>query len=1140
MLKAVVRRLSLALLLTGLSALALGQAEEPDDGFRRPARLTAGTGDQFLGQLAPDERTLYFVSSRNTTSEIFSQDVDEGRAARLFDEGADVTWPRVSPDGRSLLYISFRDEASGQLCVRDLPDGAGRRCLGSATGAQQAEWIDSRRLALVCRSDLEGDLHILEVAAGPRLSSRPLLERGVTNPAISPDGRWLVYLPIERAGEAVGAAFAARATNRLEAVRLDKPGPAVPFAIDLPGITGQPAFSRDGRALYLVQFLIDSNGDGAIDASDHGILFRVPFPEERDDAPEVAAAAEPEQLTDSGWNCEYPAPSAHRLVLTCSRRAALDVYELPPDGELPDDWSEGKVREELDLATRRAEQLLLYRHLLKLARDVPARRRLLVRLLRLHLAYDDIEAADFYAGKIAGLHDPSTEGLSWPLRILVAHRRALRDRDLGRAVAGFTDDERKRLGELVASHGDSPAAAALAHVVASEIADSLGDLGAARTELEAAGIDATTPGFVLEFFRDRADALYRQLDDRPALWSADRMLAEHPAFRPEERLDYARAAARTLVRGLSADAAEGAVERERRTVPSDSELAFALDLAGALLAIRDARPHPRKCAALLELYAGQSRLDRRRAVVLESVERAAEVGADRAVETIAGRYLADVPSESSEHRRAQRLYRRALMGRAFRRLQEGQTEAARSDFESVTSRTGSLEAAFEALHLRLDAGESPAKIRAEWEKKGTSGPVDRFVRAYLMVRELPNLGREEKERRAAQARALLRSDWSELRSKRLARDLYGATLEEDYLRTGDLADAERSGANYLVALELSEGHPRYQAMILGQLGVLHAEVGNYRIALDYLEQRDRLPYPDDAQGLAARLTRARVLLHVGREKDAATAADGALARVSVTPRLAGYRLLALDRAALYNLAARRFDRSIDLYGEELRLVDGGNPSANGHNALLLHLARAGAEVGARQPRLALADLDTVARLLADPALAPELRWPRGSPGRAVDTYRLIAAGLRANAALALGDLSGAGRALEERRAAFSRRLAATGRDQEISALILADGRLAENAVRRGAPADAAAWLRDAVSRSDELAARSGTALAPDLLDALWFSGVLKVFDHAALPFDVRSRLRQALDEIEKRHDRRWRSYQRWFEILLALESPTAP
>ncbi|HUB07625.1 MAG TPA: hypothetical protein VMB50_11515, partial [Myxococcales bacterium] len=886
----------LALLAASVSGRALGQADESDDGFHRPEKLTAGAGDQFLGQLAPDGKTLYFVSSRNTTSELFRQDVDDGRAHRLFDEGADVTWPRVSPDGRQILYVSFRDEASGQLCLRNLPAGDGRRCLEGATGAQQAEWIDSGRLALVCRSDARGDLHVLEVAAGPTLTSRPLLDRGVTNPAISPDGRWLVYVPIERTGGAVGAAFAAHAANRLAALRLDRTGAAaVPFAVDLPGVTGQLAFSRDGRSLYLVQFLIDSNGDGVIDASDHGILFRVPFPENDDDAPTLAATAEPEQLTDSGWNCEYPAPGVRELVLTCSRKAALDVYEMPLDGEVPAGWSADQLHAELELSSRRAEQLLLYRHLLRLAKDVSSRRLLMARLLRLHLAYDDIDAADFYARKVKALHDPATRGLSRPLRILVAHRRALRDRELGRSVASFAADSRERLAEVSrVDREESPAAIALAHVVASEIADSLGDVGEARTELQAAGIAATTPNSVLEFYYERADALYRQLDDRDALWSADRQLAEHERFRPIERLEYARAAVRALVRGLPSAAAEAAIAREAPDVQAGSDLAFALRLTALLLDIRDANPHPRHCAALLALYSAQTRLDRKRAVMLAAVERAAEVGADRLVETLAERYLADVPRSSSEHVRAQRLYRRALMDRAFRRLGQGRTAEAEADFEAVMRRAGSLEAAFEALHLRLKAGEAPEAILAGWEKQGAlAKPVEHFVRAYLLVRHLPGLSREEKARQAAQARALLRSDWQDLRDRCLARDLYGSTLEEDFLRTRNLAEAERASTHYLVALDLAEGHPRYQAMILGQLGTLHTEVGNFRLALDYLERRNRLPYPDDAAGLATRLTRARALLHVGREADAAAAADEALARVEATPALARYHRLTL-------------------------------------------------------------------------------------------------------------------------------------------------------------------------------------------------------------------------------------------------------
>jgi len=150
-------------------ALAPGRAAADnvdDDDLTMPVRLTVGVADDLLGQLSPDGKTLYFVSNRDTTNQIFAQSLVDGRAQALFDDGADVTWPRVSPDGRSLLYISFRDSAAGQLCVRHLPAGDGRRCFQDPAAALQAEWIDASRVALVSRQSVQADLRLLEVTIG--------------------------------------------------------------------------------------------------------------------------------------------------------------------------------------------------------------------------------------------------------------------------------------------------------------------------------------------------------------------------------------------------------------------------------------------------------------------------------------------------------------------------------------------------------------------------------------------------------------------------------------------------------------------------------------------------------------------------------------------------------------------------------------------------------------------------------------------------------------------------------------------------------------------------------------------------------------------------------------------------------------
>src|SRR5262249_10846851 len=162
---------------------------------------------------------------------------------------------------------------------------------------------------------------------------------------------------------------------------------------------------------------------------------------------------------------------------------------------------------------------------------------------------------------------------------------------------------------------------------------------------------------------------------------------------------------------------------------------------------------------------------------------------------------------------------------------------------------------------------------------------------------------------------------SELHEEPIAQALYGALLHEEYLQTGDLGTAEQANVNYLVALELVGDNPRYRAMILGELGLLHTDVGNYRIALGYLLQRDELPYADDAEGLDVLLSKAQALLHVGREADAAAAGDAALAMIVRNPKLAAHRLLALDWAALDNLAAQRFARALALYDEEIPILD---------------------------------------------------------------------------------------------------------------------------------------------------------------------------------------------------------------------------
>jgi tetratricopeptide (TPR) repeat protein len=1127
--------MALAVLIAGS---AWAQDDENDGGLRTPSRLTVGVGDQFLGQLQPDGKALIFASNRNIATEIYIQDLEGGRERRLFDEGADVTWPRVSPDGKHLLYISFRDQASGQLCVRDLPGAEGRRCLAEETSALQAEWIDASHIALVSRASIQGDLHLSRVTVGRELSVSPLLERNLTSPTISPDGRWMVYVPIQRSVQQVGPGFAARAAPHLEALRLDRPGAApIPLALDLPGQTGQPVFARDGRFLYVVQFFTDSNEDGVIDGSDTGVLFRVPFAAEREDAPEQAAASGPEQLTSESWNCEYPAPAASSLIATCSRNQSLDVYQLPLDGQVPSNWDVPRLNEELGMAGRRADQLLLYRQRLLRETRPKARRLLQMRLSRLHLAFEDFDAAEFYARGMSSVDDPATAGLAEPLRILIGHRRDMKERERGRMMEELSDAERQRMAALDPATAPSPPSAVFQHVVRSELADAAGNFTLARQELEAAQVTDTTTRAVLEAYFERADALYRKLDDREALVETGRRLSMNKAFHEDDQLDFARAAVRALYRGRPYDEADAVMAQALASAPAGSAYAFALEMGRHVNAVHEERPPRPVRDALIAFYRQLKDPIHRRALVQEAVERAASLGADGVLEALATAYIDDAPPNTEEYRRAERLFRRAIMGRAYRRLARERRDEARADFDLVTQRTGSLESAVESMHLRLRAGVSPEVVEKEVTTTSAkmARPLAHFVKAYLITRQLPKMDDLAHAQGVETAVKELRASWQELKSQRAVHALYGAIHHEDFLRGHDPAAAERANRHYMIALDLVRNNVRYKAMILGALGVLHTQVGNFHIALGYLDQRDKFPYADNWAGLAVTLTRARALLHVGREEEAAKVADQALAMVDATSKLARFAPLALDRAALYNLAAGRFDRALALYDRELPIVEASPSDAEGlRNRLVVRLARCAAAVGAGQPQRALEDLDAVDRDLAAPAVQATLNWAQATPEQVQRSYRIIAAGLRANVETRLGRLDAAARSLELRRTLFLERFAESDRDEDIRAVTLAEMRLAENGVDRQDMAQAARWLGEAISHADTLIDRTHAPVDPGQLAVLWFAAQLHMEGNTRLPFDVPQRLGQAQRSLIDHRNPSWRSYLAWFEIYLAL------
>ena len=1122
-----------------IAALLCASTAAAREGIRRPQRLTFGPGDHYLGLLSPTGETLFFVSDRNATSQIFAAPGRGGAATLLFDEAADVTWPRLDGSGQRLLYIAYQRDAGGDLCLRDLraPHKVGpRRCLGDpGSAALQALFLGDGDLALVGRAGLHGDLALrrLDQRGGTKAT---LVPRNLSTPTLSPDGRFVAYVPLERASAVVGPSFAARATGTIELQPLgDPPAAPQPLRFGLPGTSAFPAFSLDGRYLYFSQFLNDTNFDGVVDGNDHGVLFRVPFDPHR-----PAAPVEPlrlEQLTSAGWNCQYPAPAGDRLIVTCASDGGLNVYALPLDGAVPAAWSEEQLRDELQATDNRWEKLLL---LGRLAARLGEREgsALLEAQIRLHLELGEYASARYFTDQLARRGGPAAP-LAIPLGELIDHRRAERSLGRGQPTDRFVTEAQERRGRLERLGGDGDQGA-LAWLALGEVADALGDLPAATAALRRIRLPSLSSPLGLHLFAERALALLREQGEREELLGLLGQLAEHPALEESAQIDYAAAFVAEVTRGRAPAARRAEAQRRRQLAPQGGHLALLLAVEESLAELKP-ETQDRAREEVFKLYRANKLFARRRALVTATLARAAAADHENLAYQFANTWVSYVPRDRAARRQAELLFREVVLDRAYAALGRGEVGDARGHFYGVTLQTDALEAHHGFFVARLAEGKSAAEVVAEYRERFATTPDHPALHYVIALAAAQAQGGAPEERQEALTREALAALDRAAPTQPLVEveHLRGALLHRRFLRLGDPLDAAVADSHYLLALDLAPRRPRYRAATLEQLGQLQAGVGNHRLALGALEERERLPFPTPLGELAHRLAVARSRFHVDDHPGAAAAVAAALALVERHGELAGFLALTLDRAALYHLASGDHRRASQLY-ERLLQRPPSERRDSPRQRLVLHLGRAAAAVGAEEPRSALAALAEAEPLidLAEPPPSPAgATGPRPSPDEIRAQQRLVLLGLRAHAHRALGDLPAAATAMAARRHLLDQRLRRRAVDDDLLDLALAEAHLADYARRRGDQRGAVAHLEAALGHSDRFAERTGTAIHPlalQLLEELVAAHLDRRVPLSGFTVDLPRRVEEGYGHLCRLGEERWSAVRDRLGLALTL------
>ncbi|MBD3169209.1 MAG: tetratricopeptide repeat protein [candidate division Zixibacteria bacterium] len=224
-------------------------------------KVTGHPGIDFEPSVSPRGDKIAFTTGRDGDFNIYIKSTGRGIPVRLTNHTSADYSPCWASNGKSVYFVSRRDDALGEIYRYTISTGSTRRITeNKGYDIEPAVSPEKKLIAFSSDRDLPGQQDIYVADANGKDVRRITINGGI-NPCWSPDGNYIAYIALDTTG---------LGHNNILAVS-DLQG-NIEYLDTGDGPVMHPHFSPGGNIIYYTKYAVDTNGDGALNIDDSPLV----------------------------------------------------------------------------------------------------------------------------------------------------------------------------------------------------------------------------------------------------------------------------------------------------------------------------------------------------------------------------------------------------------------------------------------------------------------------------------------------------------------------------------------------------------------------------------------------------------------------------------------------------------------------------------------------------------------------------------------------------------------------------------------------------------------------------------------------------------------------------------------------------